>query len=140
MEFTAKGVFHRLSGIDGHVALVHKIVRADVIKASNVVFVLVGENHRIEVRHLLAEHLLAKIRACINGRCMASGSHDCGGPEPLITGVGRCANRACAADDRNALRRSSAGEGEFNTHGTKVRLGAGNFGLKARTFIADYGC
>ena len=51
-----------LAAIDRHVFLLSEIKGANVVHASGVVLMLMGEEHRIELFNAFTKHLLSEIR------------------------------------------------------------------------------
>ena len=101
-------------GVNVHVAVLGKVKGADVVHAGDVVHVLVGQQHKIEVLHLFTQHLLPEVRAGVNDKPFARKIHQHGGAQPFVTRVCGFTDVAVAGDYRYALGGSGAQKGQFH--------------------------
>ena len=84
-----------------HVHITKNAVRTQIIQATHMVIMLMGDEHRIEGLKVYAKHLLAEIGAAVNKDAPSSHFHQTGAAQTLIFGVGRCADLTGATNLRH---------------------------------------
>ena len=77
------------------------------------VHVIVGQEYGIQVTDVFPQHLRAEIRSGIDEYLESTVFHQRGGAQAFVARVLRETDRAVAADDRYALRRSRSQESKF---------------------------
>ena len=88
---------------------------ADVVQPHQMIGMRMREEDEIETRNRLAKELQPQVRRRIDQKILAVRLDLHRLPQPLVARIGRSANRALTADDRNAGRGSRAEKG--NDHG-----------------------
>ena len=89
----------------------------EVVKAHDVVEVLVGDEDGVDPREVLPECLLAQVGTAVDEDHLLRGVEDNRAARPGIVRVVRRADLAVAADDRDPDRSAGAEEGEGRGHG-----------------------
>ena len=104
--------------VDVYRLAVDIVERADIIKSSSVVHVIVCQENGVDMTYILPEHLYAEIRPGVDEYRQAAVLHQGCGTQPLVVRVGGAAYGAVAADDRYALRCAGSEECQFSlSHG-----------------------
>ena len=77
--------------------------RPDIVETSNVVLVLMGNEHRVEMVHPFTEHLLTEVGTGINRHGHLLRANQNRSACALVAGVFRLTHRTLTSDDRNTL-------------------------------------
>lgn len=101
------------SGIDGELGVFAYGEAAQVVKADDVIGVLVGVEHGVEVLDFFTQALCAKIRAGIDDPFHVGGLNMDGSSEAIVFWVVGFAHWAVAADDGDSDGGGGAEEGDF---------------------------
>jgi hypothetical protein len=67
--------------------LLKEIKRTDIVQPCGVVFVLMREDYGIQLTDSFPQHLLTKVRACINHKVMAVYRQVYRNPQPFVAVV-----------------------------------------------------
>ena len=79
------------------------VERADVVKTTCVILMIMGEQDCIKVGNSLSEHLLSEVRTCIYKDPHAAVVHQSAGPQSFVSRVTASAHFTAAADHRHSL-------------------------------------
>ena len=96
----------RVIYIKRHGLLLPENEGAQIIQSTDMVLVLVRNEHRIKFGNVLAQHLLSEVGTGIHGHRHRAGLNQNGGAKALVARVLGLAHGTGATDDRNALRGS----------------------------------
>lgn len=106
-EFSYDRLLCHFIGIEIHSPMLKKIIRPDIIQSGEMVFMGMGKDDSIEMTHIRAQHLVAKIRRGIHYDGSSSGLNKYAGTKSFVFFVGRCTHFAGAGYHRH----TSAGAG-----------------------------
>ena len=81
-----------------------EIKRADIVQATDMVLVMMGDENGVEMAHVFAKHLLTEIRTGINTYCGLFGLDENRSAQTLVARICRPANVTIATNYGNALR------------------------------------
>ena len=95
-----------MRSMDGGV--VHEVEGAHIVDARGVVLVHVREEYGVDVRYLLAEHLVAEVGTRIYYEALALGLYHCRGAQTPVAPIRGATYLAATAYDGHALRCSCA--------------------------------
>lgn len=111
--FDAELVEYFFRSVYGHIGLLHEVKGANVVQAGRMVTVFVGEDHGVDARDLLAEHLLAKIWSGIDHKMPVIHLDEEGGAQALIAIVKGLAYSTGAPDHWHTLGGTGAEKCDF---------------------------
>ena len=106
--FAADGVGDALLGIERNGAAHYVIEGSYVVDASRVVFVLVGDEHGVNLRKAFAQSRLPQIGPRVDEQMAPFGFNVNRTAQPLVLRVNRLTHCAFASHNRNAVRRPRA--------------------------------
>ena len=102
-----------LRAIHGNRGSLFQIVRPDIIEAEDVVRVRMGIENRVEPIDSRSHSLSAEVRGRVDHHVMAAVGEQNGWAGTLVMRIVRFANRAMAAERRNAHRGTGTENGQF---------------------------
>ena len=112
-------------GKDGHLEILDLTEAPHVIEPHHVIGVGMGEQGGIQTGDPLPEALDTEIGGGIDDEVKVGSLHQKGAPCPVITGIGRLADRAIAPDHGNPMGGPGSEKGEFERrHGFSERTKA----------------
>ena len=88
VKIPSQGLLDPVRSMEGHRALLEIIERTHVIHSRQMILVLVGVNHCIELTNALAQHLGSEIRTCVNHHPRRGRLQRHRGPKALVPWVG----------------------------------------------------
>ena len=97
----------RVVDIERHGLLLLEDEGAQVVEAADMVLMLMGDEHGVQLGDVLTQHLLAEVRTSINDDRPLLGLNQDGGAEALVAWVLRLAHGTGTSNDGYALRGSS---------------------------------
>ena len=106
-EFSYDRLLCHFIGIEIHGPMLKKIICPDIIQSGKMVFMRMGKNDGIEMTHIRAQHLVAKIRRGIDDDGSCSGLNKYAGTKSFVLFVGGYTHFAGAGYHRH----TSAGAG-----------------------------
>ena len=102
-------------GVDLHISLLYPVKRPDVVEASDVVAVGMGDEDGLEVLNVVVKHLGTEVGADVEEDIVVLVvDEERGGAEPLVTRVVGMAYRTGASNDGHPLRGTGAEKDEFH--------------------------
>jgi hypothetical protein len=108
-----------------------------VVEPGDVVHVLVGEQHGIELIHLFAQQLLAHVGSAIDQQCDPFSPHQNRGTGALIARVRAGTHRATAPDHGDALTGTGAKKDQF-CHAQGCEVNGPSTGRSRKTWSPDF--
>lgn len=74
--FRPQLVQHRLCAIDRHVGVLHKVVCSHIVEPGRVITMSMREQDCIQPTHIFAQHLLPKVRSCVDDERLIVGLNE----------------------------------------------------------------
>jgi hypothetical protein len=108
-----------------------------IVESCNVIVMIMGIEHSIERLHIICEHLLAEISACIDYDVSSIGLDQHAHTETFITRIIRAACLAIASDHRNSGGGASTEEREAYQGMDRYCYSGIRFAHRLRKFVFD---
>ena len=115
-------IYGRLAAITGDHRTMEKVEAAQVVNTIDMIGVGMGKQHAIDLLYAMPQHLQPQIRRGIHQNRIPLMRDQERSPAPLITGIGRTADRALAANHRHTGGGAASKYRYLHGNGTIAKL------------------